>query len=68
MTGYTRANMLAAGALKKSCATGCSIGCAYRCSAVDGNLKAVASAWLRGEREHRRRQKAVAAGSEPLQA
>ena len=68
VTGYTRANMLAAGSLKKTCSTGCSIGCAYRCSAVDGNLKAVASAWLRGEREHRRRQKAVVARSQPLQA
>ncbi len=60
ITGYTRADMLAAGALKKTCSDGCTIGCAYRCSAVDGNLPAVLSMWFRGEREHKRHQKALA--------
>ena len=59
VTGYRRRDMLTAGALKRTCATGCSVACAYRCSAVDSNLLAVAATWLQNERDYTRRQKAL---------
>jgi len=68
VTGYTHADMIKAGSLKKTCAEGCSIACAYRCSAVDGNLLAIASAWFRGERDYKRHRKAVALASQATEA